>query len=49
MVELSKKNVTFSEVHEARWGPITKMRLPGGSEISLYQSKHPTALGPDLK
>jgi hypothetical protein len=40
---LQKKGVHFSEVQEARWGSITKMRLPGGSEVGLYQPKHPTA------
>jgi catechol 2,3-dioxygenase-like lactoylglutathione lyase family enzyme len=41
---LAKKHVKCSEVHEERWGSITKMRLPGGGEIGLYQPKHPTAL-----
>jgi hypothetical protein len=41
---LVKKGVQCSEVQEARWGSITKIRLPGGSEIDLYQPKHPTAL-----
>jgi catechol 2,3-dioxygenase-like lactoylglutathione lyase family enzyme len=41
---LAKKGVKCSEVQEARWGSITKMRLPGGGEIGLYQPKHPTAL-----
>ncbi len=45
MAALAKKNVKCSEVQEARWGSITKMRLPGGGEIGLYQPKHPTALG----
>jgi catechol 2,3-dioxygenase-like lactoylglutathione lyase family enzyme len=45
MAALAKKAVTFSEVHEARWGSITKMRLPGGGEVGLYQPRHPTALG----
>jgi catechol 2,3-dioxygenase-like lactoylglutathione lyase family enzyme len=45
MAALAKKAVKFSEVEEARWGSITKMRLPGGGEIGLYQPKHPTALG----
>jgi hypothetical protein len=49
MTSLAKKGVKFSEVHEERWGSITKMRLPGGSEIGLYQPKHPTALSLDLK
>jgi catechol 2,3-dioxygenase-like lactoylglutathione lyase family enzyme len=45
MASLAKKGVTCSEVEEARWGSITKMQLPGGGEIGLYQAKHPTALG----
>jgi hypothetical protein len=45
MASLAKKNVACSEVQEARWGSITKMRLPGGGEVGLYQPKHPTALG----
>ncbi len=42
MASLANKGVTCSEVQEAR---ITKMRLPGGGEVGLYQPKHPTALG----
>jgi catechol 2,3-dioxygenase-like lactoylglutathione lyase family enzyme len=45
MASLAKKNVKCSEVQEARWGSITKMRLPSGAEVGLYQPKHPTALG----
>ena len=44
MADLAKKGVTCSAVHEERWGSITKIRLPGGGEIGLYQPKHPTAL-----
>ena len=42
---LAKKNVKCSEIHEERWGSITKIRLPGGGDVQLYQPKHPTALG----
>jgi hypothetical protein len=45
MASLAKKGVKCSEVQEARWGSITKMQLPGGGEVGLYQPKHPTALG----
>ena len=41
---LAEKGVECSEVQQARWGSITKIRLPGGSEVGLYQPKHPTAL-----
>ncbi|HYM14609.1 MAG TPA: extradiol dioxygenase [Dehalococcoidia bacterium] len=43
MAALEEKNVRCSEVEEARWGLVTKVRLPGGGEIGLYQPKHPTA------
>ena len=45
MASLAKKGVEFTKGEEARWGSITKMRLPGGGEVGLYQPKHPTALG----
>jgi catechol 2,3-dioxygenase-like lactoylglutathione lyase family enzyme len=45
LVSLASKGVECSEVEEARWGSITKIRLPGGGEVGLYQPKHPTALG----
>jgi hypothetical protein len=41
---LKKKGVSCSEIEEARWGSITKIPLPGGSEIGLYQPKHPLAI-----
>jgi len=41
---LEKKGVRCSEVQEARWGSVTKIRLPGGGSVGLYQPKHPTAL-----
>jgi catechol 2,3-dioxygenase-like lactoylglutathione lyase family enzyme len=44
MASFAKKNVECSQVQEARWGSITKIRLPGGGDIGLYQPKHPTAL-----
>jgi catechol 2,3-dioxygenase-like lactoylglutathione lyase family enzyme len=45
MASLAKKHVQCSEVREERWGSVTKMQLPGGGGIGLYQPKHPTALG----
>ncbi len=44
MGSLKQKKVSFTPVHEERWGSITKMNLPGGGQIGLYQPKHPTAL-----
>src|SRR5215467_1400979 len=44
MILLEEKGVKFSQVQEARWGIVTKIRLPGGGDIGLYQPRHPTAL-----
>jgi len=45
MASLARKGVKCSKVEEARWGSITKMELPGGGNVGLYQPKHPTAFG----
>jgi catechol 2,3-dioxygenase-like lactoylglutathione lyase family enzyme len=44
IVALGEKGVRVTEVQEARWGSIARIRLPGGGEVGLYQPKHPTAL-----
>lgn len=41
---LANKGVRCSEVEEARWGSVTRIRLPGGGEVGLYQPKHPSPL-----
>jgi catechol 2,3-dioxygenase-like lactoylglutathione lyase family enzyme len=46
MRALAEKGVRCSEVEEARWGSVTKIRLPGGGEVGLYQPKHPSPLVP---
>jgi catechol 2,3-dioxygenase-like lactoylglutathione lyase family enzyme len=44
MASLAKRGVKCSKVEEARWGSITKMQLPSGGAVGLYQPKHPTAI-----
>jgi len=44
MDSLAQRGVHCSEVYEARWGSVTKIPLPGGGDVGLYQPKHPTAL-----
>jgi hypothetical protein len=44
MASLAKKGVKCSKVEEARWGSVTKMRLPSGGKIGLYEPKHPAAI-----
>jgi len=44
MAELKRKGAEFSRgISEESWGRTTAIRLPGGSELGLYQAKHPTA------
>ena len=45
ITRLATKGVACSELHQERWGSITRITLPGGGGIGLYQPKHPTAIG----
>jgi hypothetical protein len=43
---LAARGVEFvGPVTEARWGRSTKLRLPGGGEIGLYEPRHQRATG----
>jgi hypothetical protein len=44
MMILDEKGVVCSAVKDERWGSITRIKLPGGGELGLYQPKHPTTL-----
>ena len=44
MRSLAERGVTCAAIEEARWGSITKITLPSGAEVGLYQPKHPTAI-----
>jgi hypothetical protein len=44
MRALAERGVVSSAVEEPRWGSVSKIRLPSGGEIGLYQPKHPTAI-----
>ena len=46
MTDLAGRGATFSALTEARWGRVTKLQLPGGGEVGLYQPRHPRATGP---
>jgi|SRR5271154_7014435 len=38
---LAQKGVVCSAIKEERWGSVTKIPLPGGGQVGLYQPKHP--------
>ncbi len=44
MRSLAERGVVCSEVEEARWGSVTRIGLPGGGELGLYQPRHPVAI-----
>ena len=46
MTALERRGVRCSEVEEARWGSMTRIQLPGGGEVGLYQPNHPSPLVP---
>ena len=44
--ELERRKVPLSRpFDEERWGRVTRITLPGGGRIGLYQPKHPLAHG----
>ena len=45
IAKLALKGVRCSEIEQARWGAMARIRLPAGGELGLYQPRHPTALG----
>ncbi|GHH65090.1 hypothetical protein GCM10018781_16970 [Kitasatospora indigofera] len=46
MRALSAKGVEFIQpVTEQRWGRLTRLRLPGGGEVGMYEPRHERATG----
>ena len=45
MTSLAKKKVKCSKVQQAPWGAMTKLKLPGGGWVHLYQPRHATTFG----
>ncbi|HEY3670330.1 MAG TPA: extradiol dioxygenase [Acidimicrobiia bacterium] len=46
MQRLEAQGVRCSAVDEARWGSVTKVALPGGGEVGLYEPTHPAMVEP---
>jgi catechol 2,3-dioxygenase-like lactoylglutathione lyase family enzyme len=44
MANLAGAGATFGPVHEERWGRVTVMTIPGGTQLSIYQPSHPRPL-----
>ncbi|HMJ56597.1 MAG TPA: hypothetical protein VK540_31230 [Polyangiaceae bacterium] len=44
MAEMKAAKVECSPIHEERWGSITRLTLPGGGKLGVYQPKHASPL-----
>jgi predicted enzyme related to lactoylglutathione lyase len=45
VTELTRKGVEFTQpVKNEGFGLVTRLRVPGGGELALYQPRHPTAV-----
>jgi hypothetical protein len=44
IASLASKGVQCTQPQEERWGSLTKVPLPGGGHIGLYQPRHPMAV-----
>jgi hypothetical protein len=45
MRDLQAQGVDFTqEISEERWGRLTRLRLPGGGDIGIYEPRHPLAI-----
>lgn len=43
MSELSTHSVHCEAITEARWGRLSRFRLPGGGDVGIYEPRHPRA------
>jgi hypothetical protein len=46
MRTLEAGGIRASAVEKARWGSVTRFRLPGGAQVGLYQPTHLSPLAP---
>jgi hypothetical protein len=46
LVDMKARGVSTTPVQEERWGRLTRMTLPGGGKLGVYQPKHPSPLPP---
>jgi len=44
VTDMTNRGVACSDVEELRWGSLTRVTLPGGGKIGVYQPKHPSVV-----
>jgi catechol 2,3-dioxygenase-like lactoylglutathione lyase family enzyme len=40
IAELDAKGIQCTDLHQQPWGVLTKIKLPGGGELGLYEPRH---------
>ena len=40
VAQMAEKGVSCSAIEEQRWGSITRITLPGGGKLGIYQPRH---------
>lgn len=45
--ELARKGVVTGAIQEQAWGRVSRIRLPSGDELGVYEARHPTAITTD--
>src|SRR6516165_10677923 len=49
LAELKRRGAEVArDVSDQGWGLLAAIRLPDGSELGIYEPRHPSPLGPDL-
>ena len=43
VAELGAQGVEFADIAEEQWGRVSSLRLPGGSDLGIYEPRHPRA------
>src|SRR4029077_2904104 len=41
---LASEGVEHTEIHEAGWGVVSSIPLPGGASLGFYEPRHPLAI-----
>jgi catechol 2,3-dioxygenase-like lactoylglutathione lyase family enzyme len=44
VAELRAKGVEASAIQEQPWGRVTRISLPSGGQLGIYEPRHPTAI-----
>jgi hypothetical protein len=41
MAEMQQRGIACDPIHDAGWGLLTRITLPGGGKLGVYEPRHP--------